>query len=73
MTDSFSMSQRRDFANVHSSEALLNVNNEVAVVKEKKGKMVSRSENPRECLMKLFTRWLLHYSLDSQPTSPTLL
>ena len=66
MTNRFSMSER-EFPNVHSFEA---VNNTVAVVKEKKKKwekeMVSRSEKLIECLIKLFTRWLLHYSLDSQ-------
>ena len=77
MPQSLSMSQKRECPNVHSLEAQLNnkvnkVNNEVAVVKEKKrehGKQIP--EKPRECWIKLFTRRLHCYSLDSQQNSPT--
>lgn len=46
MLNSFSMSQKREFPNVHGFEAQLTVNIKVSVVKRKKEEMVSRSENP---------------------------
>lgn len=38
MPNSFSMSQTRECPNVHGFEAQLTVNNEVAVIKRRKGK-----------------------------------
>lgn len=65
MLNDFSMSQGRECPNVHGFETQLTVNNEVAVVKRKR-EMVSSSGKPKECLIKLFTRWLPHCSPDSQ-------